>query len=226
MNAQLKYPAPHTLYAIVADNKPKNYLFEESVQTLITPNSDKVTLHPKKYLLIKTDARGYIEYANTYFLEATGYDEKEILGMHFSILWHPDVPETIYTYFREKLQQKESFRFIHKNLAKNGAYFWTHTETHIKVNKASNQTTGYFFYARALPTYAHKQIASFYEQLHTLEEVRDIQTALHFMKSHFAQKETTYEDYVAKLSQPNTFADKLASLQKLFSKEEESLLTT
>ena len=61
-----------------------------------TPIDHEIKLDPKRYIVSKTDPKGFIEYGNDYFVEISGYTEAELLGQPHSIIRHPDMPKIIY----------------------------------------------------------------------------------------------------------------------------------
>lgn len=54
---------------------------------------EMIVMDPKRYIVSKTDSKGFITYANDYFCEISGYTQKELLGQPHNIVRHPDMPK-------------------------------------------------------------------------------------------------------------------------------------
>lgn len=44
-------------------------------------------------IVSRTDLKGRIEYINADFIEASGFDESELIGQPHNLVRHPDMPE-------------------------------------------------------------------------------------------------------------------------------------
>lgn len=71
-----------------------------------------------------TDLHGNIEYANTYFVEVSGYTEAELIGAPQNILRHPDMPATAFADLWSTIKAGLPWRGLVKNRRKNGDYYW------------------------------------------------------------------------------------------------------
>jgi aerotaxis receptor len=71
-----------------------------------------------------TDLHGNIEYANTYFVEVSGYTEAELIGAPQNILRHPDMPATAFADLWTTIKAGLPWRGLVKNRRKNGDYYW------------------------------------------------------------------------------------------------------
>jgi aerotaxis receptor len=71
-----------------------------------------------------TDLQGRIEYANPYFIEASGYSEEELIGAPHNILRHPDMPPAAFADLWDTMKAGLPWRGIVKNRRKNGEYYW------------------------------------------------------------------------------------------------------
>ena len=230
MDAVLKYKSPANEIALQEEKKETIETFDyPKIATNITPVDVNVPLDSKKYLLSKTDPSGVIEYCNKYFCEVTGYDKKELIGQPHSIVRHPDMPGAIFHIMWEHLHQKKSIPLILKNMTKKGHYFWIQTEINIKMNKASNEITGYFAYQRKVPQYVINTIEPLYYELRNIEKQRGLEHSVKYLKNFLAQREQTFEEYMQEVHISNTFAYKLSKLsKKLFTdpEKEELLLSS
>ncbi|HWK96589.1 MAG TPA: methyl-accepting chemotaxis protein [Pseudolabrys sp.] len=77
-----------------------------------------------KTIVSTTDLQGNITYANTYFVEASGYSESELIGEPQNILRHPDMPATAFKDLWHTIKAGLPWRGLVKNRRKNGEYYW------------------------------------------------------------------------------------------------------
>ncbi|MBI5331203.1 MAG: PAS domain-containing protein, partial [Betaproteobacteria bacterium] len=77
-----------------------------------------------EFIVSKTDTRGVITYVNNYFVEMSGYSEKELLGAPHNIVRHPDMPEGAFQDLWDTLGAGKPWSGYVKNRCKNGDYYW------------------------------------------------------------------------------------------------------
>lgn len=71
-----------------------------------------------------TDLKGNIKYANSYFVEVSGYVEEELIGAPQNILRHPDMPATAFADLWSTIKAGLPWRGLVKNRRKNGDFYW------------------------------------------------------------------------------------------------------
>ncbi len=71
-----------------------------------------------------TDLKGNINYANPYFIEASGFTEQELIGAPQNILRHPDMPATAFADLWATVKSGLPWMGLVKNRRKNGEYYW------------------------------------------------------------------------------------------------------
>ena len=71
-----------------------------------------------------TDLKGHINYANPYFIEASGYSEEELIGAPQNILRHPDMPASAFADLWATIKSGLPWMGLVKNRRKNGEYYW------------------------------------------------------------------------------------------------------
>lgn len=92
---------------------------------LNTPVVDvEYVIEDGKTIVSTTDLHGIITYANTYFVEASGYTEEELIGQPHNILRHPDMPPTAFKNVWDTIKAGQPWRGLVKNRRKNGEYYW------------------------------------------------------------------------------------------------------
>ncbi len=216
MTAQLKYPTPHTTALLTRKETHPSFPFKElenihNTSSSITDNRIQIGA---KCLLLKTDHKGYIEYCNKAFENVTGYTEPKIIKNHFSLLWHPQMPKTIYRLMQEHLAKRKNFLMVQKNLTANGNYYWSITEIHTKINYASNSVSGYFFYQNEAPGWTLHEIEPIYRTLSDMEKERGLNETVAYFKQFLHTRQHTYLSYIERITTGISFSKRIANLQR------------
>ena len=87
--------------------------------------SNELFLDPQRPIVTKTDLKGAITYANRAFIEISGFDEHELLGVnHNIVVRHPDMPPEAFADLWETVKVGKPWRGLVKNRAKNGDFYW------------------------------------------------------------------------------------------------------
>lgn len=89
-----------------------------------TVTQKEYILKPDITIVSRTDIHGNILSANEAFIEASGFEWKDLVGQPHNILRHPDVPETVFKDFWTTLQAGKPWSQIVKNRRKNGDHYW------------------------------------------------------------------------------------------------------
>ena len=77
-----------------------------------------------KTIVSSTDLQGNINYANPYFLEASGFTEEELIGAPQNIVRHPDMPTEAFADLWATIKGGMPWTGLVKNRCKNGDYYW------------------------------------------------------------------------------------------------------
>lgn len=83
-------------------------------------------LSEEAVLISRSDLKGNVTYANSTFVEVSGYPRDELIGAPHSLLRHPDMPEAAYADFWKTIQAGDTWQGIVKNRRKNGDHYWVH----------------------------------------------------------------------------------------------------
>ena len=75
-------------------------------------------------LMSVTDIKGRITYANSAFLEVSGYGPEELRGKAHNIVRHPDMPPEAFADLWHTLHSGHAWTAIVKNRRKNGDHYW------------------------------------------------------------------------------------------------------
>lgn len=96
---------------------------------------------PGEVLVSKTDLRGVITYANSTFVEMSGYRLDELVGQSHNLVRHPDVPPQVFADLWDTLKKGQPWRGIVKNRTKKGDYYWV--DSFVMPLMADGEITGY-----------------------------------------------------------------------------------
>jgi PAS domain S-box-containing protein len=127
-------------------------------------------LGDKNIIVSKTDITGKMTYANKSFLDISGYDEEEILGVQHNLIRHPDMPRAIFKFLWGRITtDQETFAYV-LNRSKNGDHYWV--LAHVTPSKDDQgSTVGYHSNRRAVDNgLINSVITPVYKQLCDIEQ--------------------------------------------------------
>jgi PAS domain S-box-containing protein len=75
-------------------------------------------------IVSRTDLKGKITYINADFIEASGFDEAELIGQPHNMVRHPDMPEEAFADMWDTLKAGRPWTGLVKNRRKNGEHYW------------------------------------------------------------------------------------------------------
>ena len=74
-------------------------------------------------IVSKTDIHGVITYANSKFVEISGYSKEELMGQHHSILRDPDIDAALFKELWDTIKSKQVWNGVITNVHKNGSKY-------------------------------------------------------------------------------------------------------
>jgi aerotaxis receptor len=78
-----------------------------------------------KTMILETDTDGYIIYANKRFVETSGYEKEELIGLPHCMHMHPEMPENIFKDACQMTSSGKTWNGYIKNITKEGTAYWT-----------------------------------------------------------------------------------------------------
>ena len=84
----------------------------------------EVLLNDQFSIVSTTDLQGNITYANTYFVEISGFELADLMGAPQNILRHPDMPVEAFADMWATIKSGEPWTGMVKNRTKHGDYYW------------------------------------------------------------------------------------------------------
>ncbi|WP_264480620.1 PAS domain-containing protein [Psychrobacter sp. I-STPA6b] len=94
-----------------------------------------------KLIVSRTDLNGVLTHANDAFVEISGYERDELIGMPHHILRHPDMPSPVYAEMWATLKSGKKWHGYVKNLCKDGTHYWVYATAVPNVRRG--ETVGY-----------------------------------------------------------------------------------
>ena len=81
--------------------------------------------YPESWVIVSTtDTKGIITYCNKPFIEISGFDESELIGVNHNVIRHPDMPPAAFKNLWDTVKKGKPWRGIVKNRCKNGDHYW------------------------------------------------------------------------------------------------------
>ena len=183
-----------------------------------TPTDNEIKLSTTKHIVSKTDDKGIIEYGNDYFVEISGYTEKELIGQPHSIIRHPDMPKVVFKMMWDRIKQGKNIMAIVKNLAKDGSYYWVVTEFEPKLDTISGEVISYTAFRKAAPQKAIDAIIPIYAKLIEIEADSGMEASEKYLRGYLEENGTTYDDFIDSLvGNSGMFKIFFTAMKKLFS---------
>ena len=94
---------------------------------LNTPvTNNEFQLADGKTIVSTTDLQGNIRYANSYFIEVSGFTKDELIGAPQNLVRHPDMPAEAFADMWATIRDGMPWTGMVKNRCKNGDYYWVH----------------------------------------------------------------------------------------------------
>lgn len=120
-------------------------------------------LNDESVLISRSDLKGRVTFANSTFVEVSGYTRDELLGAPHNLLRHPDMPESAYADFWKTIQSGGTWQGIVKNRRKNGDYYWVSAT--VAPLKDGDRVVGYTSVRRKVSPEVVAQAAPVYAEM-------------------------------------------------------------
>lgn len=153
-----------------------------------TPLNVEIELDPKRYIVSETDAKGKITYCNDYFMEVSGYSEKELIGAPHNIVRHPDMPKVVFKLLWETISAGKNINAVVKNLAKDGRYYWIFTEFEIRKDTDTGVVIGYHASRKTISKHVIEIISELYAQLLKIEQTDGVEASQVYLINFLKEK--------------------------------------
>jgi len=135
---------------------------------MLDPKAE-VKFQPNELIVSKTNPKGIITYANSTFLQVSGYDASDVLGKPHNVIRHDFMPKTIFKFLWNAIQSgNEIFAYV-VNRTKSGGHYWV--LAHVTPSIDTNGTVLGFHSNRRVPerNILEKHIIPLYQKLNEIE---------------------------------------------------------
>jgi PAS domain S-box-containing protein len=168
----------------------------------IVPTDKEIVMREDDFIVSKTDLKGRITYGNKTFLEFSGFEEKDMLGIQHNVIRHPDMPRAVFKMLWSSIQEgREIFAYV-KNICKDGSFYWVIANITPSVDE-KGQVLGYYSVRRKPHPRAIPVISALYRKM--LDEERRvgsrdaIAASTRVMDEFLNEKGMGYEQFVLTL---------------------------
>lgn len=144
-------------------------------------------------LMSTTNIHSHITYANSAFIQVSGFSEEQLINQPHNIVRHPDMPVEAYADLWFTLQQGDSWTGLVKNRRNNGDYYWVR--------------------ANVTPVYQQEQLAGYISVRNTpgAEEIKEAEVLYRAVQKKKAGSRKFYKGLVVRTG----LFSPLSVLQKL-----------
>lgn len=105
-------------------NEHKNKLGSHLMRVNKPITQEEYVLPDGEVIITRTDARGFITYANQAFLSSSGFTLAECMGQPQNIVRHPDMPPVVFADMWRTIRAGKAWTGIVKNRRKDGGFYW------------------------------------------------------------------------------------------------------
>ena len=163
-----------------------------------TPVDREVVLKEDAVLISVTDSRGVIEYCNEDFVDASGYEEHELVGAGHNIVRHPDMPRIIFKKMWSRISNNQNMVAVVKNMAKTGRYYWIVTDFVVKESD-KGKILSYKAIRKPANKKAIEAVEPLYKKLREIEEKNGIEGSEKFLNGFLDAKDCDYDSFIESL---------------------------
>ena len=163
-----------------------------------TPVDKEVSWDKTRIIMSKTDQFGVIEYANDTFIDVSGYEEHELMGMPHSIVRHPDMPKVLFKVLWDNLKEGRTVKPVVKNLSKSGRYYWVIADFEIKKND-KGEITHYYSRRQSVAPEVVAKVEGLYEKLLQIEQTSGMGASEKYLMGFLEDKGKSYNELIEEL---------------------------
>lgn len=157
--------------------------------------TDEKGLGDDDFIVSKTDKYGKITYVNQIFARLAGYPSADLIGANHNLIRHPEMPRVAFKIAWERIQKKQEFFGLIKNLCADGGYYWVYAYITADTDD-KGEIIGYTSIRRKSPQSAIDTIVPIYKRLVDAEAHGDIQASQKLLDAILAEKGVGYDEFI------------------------------
>ncbi|WP_086253682.1 PAS domain-containing protein [Campylobacter sp. P091] len=161
-------------------------------------NNQQKEIGDEAFITTKTDLKGYITYANSYFLNIVNVKNSDIIGKNHNIVRHPDMPKYVFKLLWDRIKNKQKIFAFVKNITFDGGYYWVFANVTSSLDESGN-IIGYYSVRRKANPQAVEKIIPIYQKMLELEKFSGIEASQKYIADLLATHNTTYDRFVNEL---------------------------
>jgi len=169
----------------------------------ITPIDSEIVMADDEFIVSKTDLKGNIIYANRTFMEMALLTEQQLLNKPHNIIRHPDMPQGVFKFMWQIIQQQQEFFGFVKNIATDGRYYWVFANVTPEYTP-TGKLVGFLSVRRKPPTSAINVISPIYKEMIRIESLASSSheaqnQSIAYLQDQLAQLNVDYQTLVINL---------------------------
>jgi len=176
---------------------PRKRLSKRDAPKQVT-NQEK-SLGQDDFIISKTNPKGEIIYCNQMFTKLAGYPAADLIGANHNLIRHPDMPRIAFKIAWDKIQAKEEFFGIIKNLCADGGHYWVFAIISPDLD-ANGTIISYTSVRRKPPQSAITRMVELYKRLHDAEQRGGMETSKRLLDEYLAEQGVGYDEFIINLS--------------------------
>ncbi len=162
------------------------------------PIDKEVSWDKSRIIMSKTDKFGIIEYANDTFIDVSGYEEHELMGMPHSIVRHPEMPKVLFKVLWDNLLAGNVVKPVVKNLSKSGRYYWVIADFEIKRND-KGEITSFYSRRKAVAPEVVAKVEGLYRKLLQIEQTSGVGASEKYLLGYLEDLNMSYNELIEHL---------------------------
>ncbi|MFW2177962.1 MULTISPECIES: PAS domain-containing protein [unclassified Moraxella] len=100
--------------------------FNDGTSRTVYTTTNELPYPDGKLIVSRVDLEGIITHANDAFVDISGYEKNDLIGMPHHILRHPEMPKAAFKDLWETVKAGKKWHGYVKNLCKDGSYYWVY----------------------------------------------------------------------------------------------------
>jgi len=155
-------------------------------------------LNQDDFIVSKTDTKGKIIYCNEIFIQMAGYPAADLIGANHNLIRHPDMPKIAFKLVWDKIQAKEEFFGLVKNLCSDGGYYWVFAYITADLDLNGN-IVSYTSVRRKATQSAVDTIIPIYQQLLQAEQSGGTNASEKVLQDLLKKHDLEYDEFIINL---------------------------
>ena len=127
--------------SVVASHREVCVNHADGTQRIIVVTDIETPIPNGRLIVSRTDPQGLITHVNRSFIDTSGYQEGELVGVPHYILRHPDMPALMFKNLWSTISAGRKWHGYVKNLRKDGGYYWVYAT--VIPNIRNGELVGY-----------------------------------------------------------------------------------